>query len=300
MVLPDHATVLRCFDKLETLRIAESLGVKAPRTLVIDDPAQARELAPALPYPVVLKPRTSFTLSLGGQVCSTGRPQYGRNRGEFVATYEKLRGRVPSVLVQEYIEGRGAGYFALMCHGQVRAEFAHLRIRDARPTGSGSSVRVSAAMEPQVRAAGRGILEALNWHGVAMVEFRVTPAGTPVFMEVNGRFWHSLALAVLAGVDFPALMAQLALDGDVNPVVGYRVGVRCRWLLGDFRHLVEVMRGAPPGFPGKFPGRLRTLVSFVVPSPGMLHDNFRLSDPLPELGDWLDFLLRRIPAAARR
>jgi hypothetical protein len=30
--------------------------------------------------------------------------------------------------------------------------------------------------------------------------------------------------------------------------------------------------------------------------PGARHDNFMLRDPLPELGDWLDFALRRLPA----
>ena len=31
--------------------------------------------------------------------------------------------------------------------------------------------------------------------------------GTPLLMEVNGRFWGSLQLAIDAGVDFPYLCA---------------------------------------------------------------------------------------------
>ena len=128
-----------------------------------------------------------------------------------------------------------------------------------------------------------------------MVEFRVRPDGAPVFMEVNGRFWNSLALSVYAGVDFPALMAALGEKGDVQPVTSYRPGVRCRWWMGDFRHLIEVWRGKPAEYPGAFPPRLRALVQFLTPTAGTFHDNFELSDPLPELGDWADFLLRRLP-----
>ena len=43
--------------------------------------------------------------------------------------------------------------------------------------------------------------------GVAMVEYRYDPASRRyVFMEINGRFWGSLQLAIDAGVDFPALL----------------------------------------------------------------------------------------------
>jgi predicted ATP-grasp superfamily ATP-dependent carboligase len=200
--------------------------------------------------------------------------------------------------VQEFVEGGGAGYFALMRHGTPCAEFAHRRLRDVRPTGSGSALRVSVAAEGRVCDYGRAILGALRWHGPAMVEFRIRPDGTPTFLEVNGRFWNSLALAVYAGVDFPALTAQLAETGHAFAKPSYRAGVRCRWLLGDLRHLVEVWRGAPDSYPGRFPRRWPTLAAVLTPTRGTCHDNFELADPMPELGDWIDFALRRWPRRA--
>ena len=133
------------------------------------------------------------------------------------------------------------------------------------------------------------MLRALNWHGVAMIEFRLRNDGVPVFIEVNGRFWHSLPLACLAGADFPALLAHMAEFGDVEPPPPYKVGLRCRWCVGDFRHLVEVWKGRPQGYPGFFPGRWSTLLAELTPHPGTFHDNFMWHDPLPELGDWIRF-----------
>jgi hypothetical protein len=108
-----------------------------------------------------------------------------------------------------------------------------------------------------------------------------------------------LALAVFSGVDFPALIARLAEPGDPPASSSYRTGVRCRWLLGDIRHLVEVWRGAPAGYPGVFPPRLRTLADVLVPVRGTYHDNFTWRDPMPELGDWLHLLLHTLPHKAR-
>jgi predicted ATP-grasp superfamily ATP-dependent carboligase len=297
VVLPPHATVLNAFDKQHTTALARSLGLSVPCTGMVGDETQAAQMALSAPYPVVLKPRFSEEPGLNGNVRTTSAPAYARTPAQFLEAYRRLARRSRSVLVQEFVPGSGAGYFALMRHGELRAEFAHHRIREVRPTGSGSAVRQSTPVSPAMREAALAMLKALDWHGVAMVEFRVRADGRLVFLEVNGRFWNSLALAVRAGVDFPRLLVELAEKGDTTAVPVCRPAVRCRWLLGDLRHLVEVWRGAPDGYPGRFPGRLRTLVDFLTPVRGTFHDNFQLDDPLPELGDWLDFALRRVWAA---
>jgi predicted ATP-grasp superfamily ATP-dependent carboligase len=292
LVLPDHTDLLRAFDKAETTRLAASLGITVPKTVTVINPEQTRDLARSIRYPVVLKPRASEDLSPTGMVRTGGRPRYASDPAQFDAAYADISARSSAVLVQEFIVGEGAGYFALMHHGELRAEFAHRRIRDVHPTGSGSAVRISVKPDPDIRKASLDILSALRWHGVAMVEYRKRAGSPPVFMEVNGRFWNSLPLACYAGVDFPALLARMAELGDIEPSVGYRVGLRCRWLLGDARHLVEVWKGPTAGYPGAYPARLRTLLDVLTPVRGTYHDLFQWSDPLPELGDWIFHLQR--------
>jgi predicted ATP-grasp superfamily ATP-dependent carboligase len=211
--------------------------------------------------------------------------------------YREISSRTSAVLVQEFVPGEGMGYFAIFNHGELRAEFAHRRIRDVRPTGSGSAVRESVEPDPEIRRSALAILTALRWHGVAMVEFRKADGRPPVFMEVNGRFWHSLALACYAGVDFPRLLAHMAEMGDVETPPPYQVGVRCRWLLGDARHLVEVWKGAPAGYPAAYPRRVPSTIAVLKPVRGTYHDLFQWSDPLPEIGDWISFGKRLIKAA---
>jgi predicted ATP-grasp superfamily ATP-dependent carboligase len=286
LVLPEHQIVLRAFDKDETIRLAHSLGVAVPETILISNPEQALERSKSLPYPVVLKPRVSEEMNYGA-VRTAGRPRYARNASEFEVAYRDISSRASAVLVQEFVQGEGAGYFALMHHGELRAEFAHRRVRDVYPTGSGSAVRVSVAPDPEIKRCSLAILSALRWHGVAMVEYRQKAGSPPVFMEVNGRFWHSLALACYAGVDFPTLLARMAEHGDVEPAFGYRTGVRCRWLLGDAHHLTAVWKGPPVGYPGQYPKRWQTLLDVLTPVPGTYHDLFQWRDPLPEFADWL-------------
>jgi predicted ATP-grasp superfamily ATP-dependent carboligase len=292
LVLPDHADLLRALDKDATTQLATSLGIVVPKTVLVSSLEQARHLARSTSYPVVLKPRASEELTPNGKVRTAGRPRYASNLEQFEAAYRDISGRTSAVLVQEFIAGEGVGYFALLNHGDPRAEFAHQRIRDVYPTGSGSALRKSVPPDPDIRRSSLAMLRSLHWHGVAMVEFRKKESGPPVFMEVNGRFWHSLPLACYAGADFPAMLVRMAENGDIEPSNSYRLGIRCRWLLGDARHLLEVWKGAPAGFPGRYPGRLDTLLSVLMPVPGTYHDLFQLQDPLPELGDWISFAQR--------
>jgi len=296
-VLPAHDVVLQAMDKGFTTALARSLGITTPTSVIVERASDVDQLARTARYPVVLKPKSSEEVVEGRSTRSTGKPLYARSDAELREACASLLHRTVAVIAQEYVEGTGSGYFALMNHGELKAEFAHRRIRDVRPTGSGSALRESVAVDPRVRDAALPILQALRWHGPAMVEFRIRKDGTPVFLEINGRFWNSLALAVHSGVDFPLLLARLSLDGDVDPVREYRDGVRCRWWLGDVRHLLAVMRGRPAGFEGQFPGRLKTLAAFLTPVRGTRHDNFTWDDPLPEFGDWIDFLGRRVPRA---
>ena len=300
LIFPPHATVLHAVDKQYTTKLAASLGIATPQTWLLNSKDDAERAAEAIRYPVILKPRSTNQVSARGELRATGKPLYAKNADEFRAAYAEISVRSSSVLVQQFVEGLGCGYFALMNGGEVRAEFFHQRLRDVRPTGSGSSLRVSIAPQPELGIAGRAILRTLKWHGVAMVEFRVRPDGTPVFVEVNGRFWNSLPLAIHAGVDFPRLLVEMAEKGDVTGPETYRAGVRCRWFLGDVRHLVETFAGPPVGFPGNFPKRVPTLLSFLKPVRGTYHDNFSFDDPLPEVGDWLHFAMRRVPGLLRK
>jgi len=132
------------------------------------------------------------------------------------------------------------------------------------------------------------LLRKLGWWGVAMVEFRVDDSiGCPYLMEINGRFWGSLQLAIDAGVNFPRLLLDLALGKPIE-CRPYKVGVISRWWLGDLRRTLRVLRGRPAGYKGEFPGRLAGLREFFGKQPpGTLNQVFRRHDPLPACAEIL-------------
>ena len=189
--------------------------------------------------------------------------------------------------MQERIFGSGLGVFLLAWEGRTLAAFAHRRIREKPPPGGVSVYRESVAVAPELRTYSERLLERYRWRGAAMVEFKEDArTGTPYLMEVNGRFWGSLQLAIDAGVDFPAILVAAAL-GEPRPAIGaFREGIRCRWLWGDVDHLIWMLRAprhirvAHPDLPG----RLGALARFLVPwRPGDRFEVLRTTDPGPFL-----------------
>ena len=298
--LPSPQALRVAFDKQATIGLAATLGIAVPRTVVLRDPSDVAALPSRLSYPAVIKPRRSECLTADGRVVPGGAPEYCFRAADLEAAYLSVHRRSPLPLIQEFIPGEGYGISTLYDHGRLRALFAHRRLRMIRPTGSGSSLRESVTPPPDMVAAARALLEALQWHGVAMVEFkRDARDGVPRLMEINGRFWNSLPLAIASGVDFPFLLYTLARDGACAPCFEYRIGVRGRWLAGDVKHLAQVLRGRPAGWTDRYPSRLGTVLEFLKPGGRDLHyDDLWLSDPVPFLASLAGAALRALPRRA--
>lgn len=254
-------------DKWRLLKLAQQLQLSIPRTEFVSEINALGDICGKLKFPVVMKPHRSMLWSQGRWISTS--VHYARSEEELkeLATrYEYFRQH--PFLIQEYITGQGQGVFALYDHGSPMAFFAHRRLRERPPAGGVSVLSESIEPHPMALAAARALLDCVGWHGVAMVEFKVSAAGTPYLMEVNGRFWGSLQLAIDAGADFPWLVYQLAMGRDLGQVKPYTRGVRCRWLLGDFVRLCKVLTNNGSG-PKALPlGKARSVLQFLKYSGG--------------------------------
>jgi predicted ATP-grasp superfamily ATP-dependent carboligase len=273
-------------NKWSLLQHASQCGIPIPRTHFVDGVAGLTALVAHIEYPAVVKPLRSRILTDAGWLNAT--VQYAHCESDLVRLYHDTEylACYPS-LIQERIVGPGIGVFVLCDHGRVRAAFAHRRLREKPPSGGVSVLCESVALDPELLDQAMRLLEPLGWHGVAMLEYKQDErTGRSFLMEVNGRFWGSLQLAVDAGVDFPYLAYQLALGQRLEIPHRYKIGVRSRWLLGDLDHLLLRLfhSTGEQHLPNCAPSRIRTLLDFLkFAGSGLHYDVVSLDDPLPFL-----------------
>lgn len=278
----------RAFDKTQTLRLAEECGVRIPPTRHPQSVAEAREAVAELGVPCVVKPRTSEVLRDGriAKSASIGLVSDAADVERIVLARQHA-GQWP--LVQGFVPGHTAGAFALCDHGRTVAWFAHESLRDVRPLASPSCLRRSIPLAPRLREPAERLLRAMAWHGPAMVEFRDDGVSAPCLMEVNGRFWHSLELAVASGADFPRWWLRLLEGRPIEESTAFREGVAVRWLWGDVKRCIYTFKGPPPGYPVERLTLWQGLRDVVGPQPPNTRlEMFQRSDPLPAVGEWVE------------
>ncbi len=289
-LVPPLSSFRKAHDKAECFRLAKSLGVPVPKTILLakegvdaSPRSPGTKWAEGLPYPLILKYRSGEDLGLS----AAKRYSVVRSPDEALQKYREMDAIQKGPLVQEYVEGEDWGA-ALLYDGESRlvAAFTYKSIRE-RPKGAGPTVYAVSESSPELVEYSHRMLSALKWRGMAMVDFRKGRDGEFRLLEINPRFWGSLALSIQAGVDFPMLYYRCCLGEDMSSGSGGSLplhqedGVKIRFFPQDFLSLAQYAkhRGDNVGNGLGYLARegLRLL------SPGLKDGLMSLSDPLPGL-----------------
>ena len=282
-------------DKNRILAVAAACGLKVPEQVVLSAPADLSSIPEAeLRFPLVVKPSRSVVPKGEGQA------KLGVIHCEDVEHLRRAMAKLPltayPLLLQQRVIGPGVGVFLLLWDGDLVATFAHRRLREKPPSGGVSVYRESIRVDQSVIDRSRRLLDSFGWRGVAMIEYKLDEAsGVPVIMEINGRFWGSLQLAIDAGVDFPSLLVARALGQKVYGPASYKVGIRSRWEWGGVDYLLARLRrsDAELSLPAGGPGRIRSVLSALLPwLPGDRLEVLRLGDPRPFLRETAQYFRR--------
>ena len=296
MALLEHRTLLgpariassdlnrfgRATDKEAVLALGSKLDIDVPAQWTLGG-LEDIDTVPTERYPLVVKPARSVVTGVGGRRKVGVR--YARDREELAEIIRGLGPEAGPFLLQARIGGPGVGIFLLRWNGSILATFAHRRIREKPPSGGVSVCCESIAAPSELVRQSVRLLEALDWEGVAMVEYKQDRrTGRHYLMEINPRFWGSLQLAVDSGVDFPWYVYQAIEGAAVTPNTHWEVGRRSRWSWGEVDHLLTRLRHSPAtlDLPADAPGLFSTALQILIPwRPRQKSDVFRWSDPLP-------------------
>ncbi|WP_440767370.1 carboxylate--amine ligase [Natronorubrum sp. DTA7] len=237
---PTFETLSRAQDRMQLFEAADAAGVAAPETtLFTTTPDRERKW--------IVKPR--YTI-LGDEYLEEYAPercvappstQYLES--SHARSTEDARTEMEHVpLVQEYVSTTEEyGFFALYDEGEPVATFQHRQRRGYSYAGGPSAFRESVGI-PALAEAGLALLDELEWHGLAMVEFlRDDETGEFKLMEVNPRFWSSLPFSVQAGADFPYYYWLLA--NGMRDLIdhSYQPGIGGHLLRGELLYLRSVL-----------------------------------------------------------
>lgn len=295
-VWPSLDRLRNVHDRLRLFEAAEEAGVPAPETQSFDAVEDwDRELVVKSRYNLLADEYLDSMSPSDADVSKAVTYLPPGERPDRDAILDEM-GHVP--IVQECVPKADEYLFgALYDHGEPVATFQHRQIRGETYAGGGGSYRESVDI-PELEAVGRTLLDHLDWHGLACIEY-MEDAETGEFelTEINPRMWRSLAFAVSTGADFPYYYWQVANDestrNDEPTEVksDYEVGVGGHYLYGELTYLLSVLNEENPNVdPPSVPEAVWEIASSVYDQPRF--DYLRLDDPGPFVRGVLDAIPR--------
>jgi predicted ATP-grasp superfamily ATP-dependent carboligase len=230
--LPPTESCELALDKGKILKHALRTGVAHPKTVHPESLESLHEITAELEYPVLIKPLKS---NGGRGIIEVEKKE------ELVESYKKVYKNYPFPIIQEHL-GKGDVYDVSLLYNQkseLKASFIMKHVR-LFPLELGVSTVQESVYCPEMLQMAMDFMKGLNWYGIADLEFMINhDTGKITFLEINPKFWNSLHIGVMAGVDFPYLLYQIAMGEDVQEVNTYTTGLRFRNLLpGDILHYI--------------------------------------------------------------
>jgi predicted ATP-grasp superfamily ATP-dependent carboligase len=276
--VPAPEVVELATNKGRVLALAAASGLDTPPSIVAT-PAELAGHADKISYPVILKPlRTRLEI---------GNSRLAYYKARRVAAADELRaalGGLPEAdwVVQPYLDGRLSAIAGVAWEGQLVCAVHQISHRIWPPEVGYSSYAETVEADPDLESRVASLLEAIGWSGLFQAQFLRGADGRRFLIDFNPRAYGSLALAVHAGANLPALWAALVLDTPPPPM-HWRPGVRYRLEHNDLRAVARTVRD----------GDLRGALAALLPRPRTVHAVFSLRDPGPLLTTAEKLLHRR-------
>lgn len=279
--VPEAGRVLFALNKKRVYQLASKLGIPVPKTFYPRSRAEALSALKQIRLSGVVKP----IWETGGSSC-----RFPRTSVEFVRDFEECQRLWGEVLVQESISGDLSTYCVALLYqrGRCKRIFMHKEKRSL-PTSGGSGVFVESIFEEKLKRYSLKLLDALEWHGVALVEFKRDPERDEFFlMEVNPKFWASLEVAIRAGVNFPSLLCQMASGEEIPYSEDYKLGVKVWFPARELQRIFEDPFSIPQILSALFSQKVSTNVWLFDPLPHVLEFAHAISSipPFERLRNW--------------
>ena len=284
VAIPDLDALEIVNNKSKTMALAQQLDIPIPKTILVQSQAEAAAAIAEFSWPIVMKPEVSMSYQVAADKVEKFEVSYATNQDELIARLEELGGRA-AVLLQEYHAGSGEGVELLAYEGEILLAFQHKRLAEVPITGGASAWRQGRPVDPMLLQYSKSLVEALQWTGLIMVEFKVGEDAR--LMEINGRVWGSIPLAIFSGVDFPLGLANIHLLEDKADLTqgssdNYTPGLHAYNLEQTLHWIFKVLFGKREYSFIHYPSRLEAVkpILWLLKIPWRI-DTWSLDDPKP-------------------
>jgi len=231
-ILPEinDSLMLAMLDKAETYKIADKIGIPAPKTWCVNSEKEIEAIMDSLPYPCALKPRFSHEFR--------GRNFLKKlfivnNQDELLSEFKSIYqlGQTHNfrsdLIITEVIPGIGENQFQsyfgyLDENGNPLMQFTKRKPRQYPIFSGNGTYQTIGDWNPQIAEFGLKFMQGANYFGLGCVEFKLDPRdGILKLMECNPRLTNSTELIIRSGFDIALFVYNRLVGRELPPYDKY-------------------------------------------------------------------------------
>lgn len=234
IMVPSFSSFNKAHDKLSASLLCQSLDIPTPQLFSNYKNNDIAAIASHVRYPVIIKARKGCGVNLFLRLAHT--------KEELIKAYHEIsntqinHGSIDCTapLIQEYIPGDIHDVCSLSIHGVQKVALTQIR-NVMYPVSGGVGAYNTTTHNTEITDLTRRILEKLNWHGPAQIEFKYdTRDQRYKFIEINPKLWGTLDLSIRAGVNFPKMIADYLTLEKMPTQVNYASGLSYKFLFPKY------------------------------------------------------------------
>jgi len=273
---PGWETTRWAWDKNNSYKLAEQLGIPSPRTWNVQSADELPSLYSKLPLAIKPAIKENFFYATGAKAWRAETPD--RLQKLFRAAAQRIP--IGEIMLQEIIPGNSEcqiSYCAFFRDGSAHSSLVAKRLRQHPREFGRAATYVETVELPEVEELSLRLLRAINYYGIVEVEFKQDPRdGKYKLLDINARAWGFHALGQAVGVDFPYLLFADQVGRSIEPCRG-GAGVGWLRLVTDAPVALSDLVGGHLSIGSYLQSIRRTRVESV----------FCLKDPLPSAAEFL-------------
>lgn len=209
-------------NKYSLWKIAKELGIPVPLSKLVSSYSEFQELKYEIRFPVIVRPIYS-KLIRDGKILGFAVKRIGNLKDLDNFVREKIN--ITPLMLQEVLNGQGAGFNFLSNDGNILKAYAHERINEEWGGGQ-STLRKSIPVNSyNLEFYSRKLIKEIKWTGIAMIEYKIHN-NKPYLIEINGRPWGSMEVGYRAGIDLPTEMVSEFLEESQETCANFNSGFK--------------------------------------------------------------------------
>ncbi len=211
MLIPSESALQQC-KKENLLKLAQSIDIDCPHSIVFSDQRQITHTASYFTYPLIVK-------AANGEACIV----YSLEEAiVFAKQLASLWGW--PLIMQEFI--KGDEYCVAAMADRRQEVIGSVCMKKLHKSKSGTAWMGVTTKDENLIERARKIIEKLKWVGPLEVEFIKEPDfGRYYLVEINPRFPAWIELATIAGCNMPSAVVKIALRQKMDPYLSYKSGI---------------------------------------------------------------------------